>query len=270
MFKLLRKFWVIATVAAFSFSGLTSCSDDDEPTPESGTTPEVEEKLFPHGRYLIRGFKDIGFNQDGTVKGIVWGDNHVTFEYLEQTTSDSPDVIMTFGSILSHKIFLNDDGFVESMVEIYDDSVEANWEFKYNSDKQLNYLKRIDDEGANEIKFTYSDGDIVAIEGLRKGVAYASNKITYTNSTITSPRDNIGGFMYFTGIYIGGLIHLDLLYLAGLVGYPTKHLPVQTLMISGDKEMTTDFDWTLNSSNLPIVIYIKSGGEVEEATILWL
>ena len=274
MLKLMRKFWVIASIATLSVSGMTSCSDDDEPTPDPGTQPDVEEELFPHGRYLAQGMTDISFNEDGTVESIKWEElsEPITFEYYEPENADTPDVIMNINNVM-YNIFLNDAGFAEKIIEDRGSDKCGLFAIKYNADNQVNYVNYLtgsEDDRYIEMELDYSNGDIVSTTytWIESGEISRTTifKYAYTNSNITSPIDNIGGLMFFGYCYTPELLQFDFIYLAGFLGKSTKHLPAQML----EEEDMMSFDWKLNSTNLPTICKITFGDETNSTAITWL
>ena len=253
MLKFMRKFWVIASIAALTVSGFTSCSDDDDtPAPEP-ETPSVKDDMFPYGLYKTDDIEDIVCNSDGEVTKIKTEWYDYNFEYLNSNKDPNADVRITItGGYEGQQIEarLNDDGFISAMRAFLSDRdtalVQIDYEFRYNADYQLNYVKtRYKDGYEEEYNQIYSDGDIVAVQYADNN-GYESNW-GYGNTDLMHPTPilNKGGVMLWGEgcYYIDENNFFDYLYLAKLLGKPTKHLPLTDMEVS--------FDWTFNDDYLP-------------------
>ncbi|MDE7443882.1 MAG: DUF4595 domain-containing protein [Muribaculaceae bacterium] len=151
---------------------------------------------------------------------------------------------------------LNAQGYVSHALEVYsdDDTDTDTWDFGYNADGQLNYMKR--SEGDNEITtITYTNGNItkVSIVDDEDKIPDVS-EIAYTSTDVTTPLENKGGIMFWYYTFGVDMDEMEVIYYAGLLGKATKNLPVSMK----DGEDTSIFDWKLNSDKLPIKVTIDN------------
>lgn len=274
MFKNLKHYFVVASVALMVCATFTSCSDDDEEDLNGGIGNTVDvSAVFPKGNYKPSGVSNITYNSDGLVSSITndWG-GVVTFEYYNVTSrAEEAYVLMTIDGEYECKMTLNSAGYVKYCVEreLYDDEADIDyWWFEYNSDGQLKYMKR--SEGGNEVTtITYKNGDITDVKMVdedENNEVGTDVSISYTNSKVSSPIPNIGGVMLWDCCFYIDMDEMAYAYYAGLLGKSTKHLPVLLTDHDYDNE-TESFDWILNSDGLPIEMIWN--GEYTEETFTW-
>lgn len=274
MFKNLKNYIVVASVALLSCTALTSCSDDDEEDLNGGIGNTVDvNSVFPKGNYKPSGISNITYNSDGLVSSITddWG-GVVTFQYFNVTSrAEEAYVLMTIDGEYECKMTLNNAGYVKYCVEreLYDDEADIDyWWFEYNADGQLKYMKR--SEGGNEVtNITYKNGDITDVRMVYEDEnddVGTDVSISYTNSKVSSPIQNLGGVMLWDHCFYIDMDEMKYAYYAGLLGKSTKHLPVLLTDHDYDNE-TESFDWILNSDGLPIEMIWN--GEYTEETFTW-
>ncbi|MDE7473610.1 MAG: DUF4595 domain-containing protein, partial [Muribaculaceae bacterium] len=121
-------------------------------------------------------------------------------------------------------------------------------------------------EGDNEENFlTYSDGNIIKNERKENGKVERTTNVVYTNKTITTPLVNEGGIMEFDDAFELDMDEMNIAYYAGLLGKPTKNLPVGLVDISTSDDWETGeittytsyygLRWEMNGNGLPTAMY---------------
>lgn len=256
------KFVAMAACVALS-AGFTSCSDDDDDNNGGDVViPGSTSQVFPTGVPSdIDGMK-ISTDAQGRVTEIKDGNETTTFEYgtfsratefnAKMTVKDSeyPEDDMEF------YFQLNERGFVTYALEVYvnsTDSIDDEWRFGYNSDGQLNYMKR--SEGGNEVTtVTYTNGDITSVNFKDDEGENSVCDITYTNDDIKTPIANVSGLMLFDETFGIDMDEMSPAYFAGLLGRATKNLPLRKQW-KGESGYDL-FSWTLNSKNQPVKLTV--------------
>lgn len=249
---MLKNFRVLAAILCVATTaGFTSCDDDDDNNP--GTENIGPENVFPAGLPSQVDNMKITTNAEGKVTKIDNGYNVTEFKYGTFSRATTYQVIMTQYDT-EHPddkrtiyLQLNSDGFVSHALEVYADGDEDTWDFAYNQDGQLNYMKR--SEGGNEVtNVTYTNGDITKVSVRDDENNSSISNITYTSDSIKSPIDNKGAIMLFDETFGIDMDEMAEAYYAGLLGKATKHLPVKLEENNG----SSTFDWKLNASQLPV------------------
>lgn len=230
--------------------GFEACSgDDDEDNNSGGSNVKVNtSKVFTGGLPKSIDGMLMTYNSDGTLASISGDGTSVSFEYGSGTRAVADNTVrMTIyedGELFATcDMTLNADGYVKSCTETdYDGDVET-WAFGYNSDGQLNYMKR--SEGGNELtSITYSNGNIVKTKTVSEEEPDESSEYSITYSDVA----NKGCIMLFDATLGIDMDEMEYAYYAGMLGKATKNLPKSNVDEEGD---TTNFTWTLNSNNLP-------------------
>lgn len=263
--KLLFLLTLILTGLTFS-----SCSDDDDDNnnDKGGSTNFGPKHVFTGDlpKTIIRA--TIKYNSNGLCEEI--SNSHVkyTFEYPSQTKSISSfkTVIMKYNDFddpedsYTVEFTIGSNGFASKALQTYVDKSIDTWEFKYNSDEQLNYMKR--SEGDNEVTtITYTNGNITGIkmESDDKSEGIYTTSIEYTSKTYPNGIENKGCIMFFETTFGVDMDEMDIAYYAGLLGRGTKKLPlkmVEKYSNTTDTD-TTVFDWTLNTKGYPTKLSFK-------------
>lgn len=264
------------TVAIALSAGFVSCSDDnDGPAPVSGV-----ETVFPMGVPESAGGYAIKTNSNGQITEMSDEDETIRFEYGSFSRATNFQVRMTVTDkedptdVMTLYLQLNDKGFVQYALETYSDSNDTDeWRFTYNNDGQL--LTMLRSEGGNELTtITYTNGDITNVITTDESedtsdLPSAPYLISYTNSTISTPIDNIGGVMMFDETFGVDMDEMAPAYYAGLLGTATKHLP----LVQKHRDTVANFVWTLNDKNLPVKLVsttvYDSWTESYEYTFAW-
>lgn len=180
------------------------------------------------------------------------------------------DILMTCQDIGAKcYLRLGTNNFVESCFEVYDDGETDTWSFEYNSDGQL--LKMTRSEGDNEVtEMTYADGDIVKVVMTGE----EENDVTefsYTSEDVTQPISNANKIMLYDDFFYIDMDELGNAYFAGLLGNPTRHLPVTR--ISSDKSnedlVVETFTWNIDANNNLITVTSYDGPYKDTTTFTW-
>lgn len=245
-----RKGILLLMAGALSMGFVACGNDDSEGTEgEGGKVIVNPSNVFTGERPKVVAGMSMSYNDAGLVTEINDIDGEkITFEYQNVTRVGGKEydvkMIVVDRETYVFNMQLNEQGFVKHCDEDSD-----TWDFGYNDDGQLNYMKR--SEGGNEVtKVTYQNGDAVKMtmvseDGPDTGM---ETTILYTSDEVKTPIENKGCLMPFD---IGLRVDMDEMkyaYYAGLLGKATKHLPVK------NKDFT--LNWTLNNAGYPIKLVI--------------
>lgn len=249
------KFIALAACAAVTVS-LASCSDDDN-EPDVVVPGTTVEEVFPEGVPSSVAGSVITTNEKGQVTSIKDGSETVSFKYGTFSRGTDFDVLMEIrdseypNDDIDLYLQLNDKGFVKYALEVYKGGYsDDEWWFEYNSDGQLDCLKRT--EGDNEVtRITYTNGNATTISVTSDDHQTPSvDEISYTSDLVKTAIVNKGGIMLFDTTLGVDMDEMEVAYYAGLLGKATKNLPVKR-QHKGESDYQT-FDWTLNTSGLPV------------------
>lgn len=269
------------------FTGLTfsSCSSDDDgdDNNDGGSSTSFGPKnVFTEDLPKTIGYSTITYNSDGLLEEISNDHGKFTFEYPAETKSTAianPTTVIMKVDYTEYaednftvKFTIGTNGFASSALQTYADTSTDSWEFKYNSDGQLNYMKR--SEGDNEVTtITYANGNItgIKVESDDKDAEIYTTSIEYTSETHPNGIENKGCIMLFD-ITIGiDMDEMDVAYYAGLLGRPTKKLPLKKIENESDSDetYTTIFDWTINTKGYPTKLSFKDSEDDESVNFGW-
>jgi hypothetical protein len=239
----------------FLLTGLLSCSDDNNDTSPSNNNYGPK-NVFTGELPKSVGNATLKYNSDGLLEEI--SDNKyekITFEYPPKTKSTNI-VIMKVIDLENEKysyIFnleIGDNGFIKNAIETYFDNSTDTWEFKYNSDGQLNYMKR--SEGGDEVTtIAYTNGNITSSKTQEAEEDGYSATIIYTSNN--KAIENKGCIMLFDETLGIDMDEMNYAYYAGLLGRSTKHLPLENERASVGETNTYRhiFNWALNKEGYP-------------------
>lgn len=268
------KFFAMGLVSLLGLS-LASCSDDPETVSEPTT-----ENVFTAGLPSSVDGASFTTNEKGQLTKIVDGTTNITFEYgtftpsrannftvlMKERDSEYPDE----GSDIYMEI--NQQGFVSYAYQIYiddDDDVDE-WWFEYDSNGQLTRLKRT--EGGDDFKITYANGDIDKVTLLEDDGDYREYTFKYTNTEYTKVVANKGCVMLFDDFFEIDMDEMGVAYYAGLLGKPTKNLPMGYSEIGkeGSSSYTSEqtYHWVFNTNNLPTKFW-EGDYESDGVTFSW-
>lgn len=240
---------------------LASCSKDNSDEPEQkmvNGTDVNPRNVFPLGLPKKISEKVLTLNEKGQLIQLAEpnDDERITFEYKDVAlgSTQAPQVILTETDEPDkhvYELYLNRDGFVTHAKETYyrNDHIagKATWDFAYNADNQLKDAKCSADK--KHIVLEYQNGNVVKTTTTTVGKPTEVTTITYATAS-TRPIENKTGVMLFAATLDADLDYIEAAYYAGLLGKPSKNLPLQSEK-SGDK---ATFKWTLDSNGYPTAL----------------
>lgn len=266
----------ILAMTAFAATAVTiaSCSDEDDPIKPDIPEPSPSEVFIEGLPKTVNGAAIKG-NDKGQVTSIESATEKVTFTYGPVSRATIYDGLMTITDKTEPnekptQIYFNLDsnGFITYALEIDGDGDTDTWNFSYNSDRQLNYMKR--SEGDETFNITYTNGDITSIRKSEPGERDETYTVAYTTPMVTEPIANSGAVMLFDQTFEIDLDEMQYAYFAGLLGKATRHLP---LVVTDDlyPNETTSMEWTLNANGLPtsVVVYDSYDPVGQRCTFTW-
>lgn len=233
----------------------SSCSsdNDDNGTEAAGVLSGNPQNVFTGKLPSTFSGYNVNYDAKGRVTSLTTSDQTVTFVYNNGTRASKTDwdVKMINDDCILY-IQLNKQGFAKEVYEEYTDKEEENetdtWKFDYNAQGQLAYMYRSEDESVTNIEYT--NGDITKVtdtEGDASERDVYTTTIFYTNDTYSSPIDNKGCVMLFDDMFEIDMDEMGPAYIAGLLGHPTKHLPVG----NKDDGEPTNFVWKFDTKGYP-------------------
>lgn len=240
---------------------LASCSKDNSDEPEQkmvNGTDVNPRNVFPLGLPKKISEKVLTLNEKGQLIQLAEpnSDEKITFEYkaVALGSTQAPQVILTETDEPDkhvYELYLNRDGFVTHAKETHyrNDHIagKATWDLAYNADNQLKDAKCSTDK--KHIVLEYQNGNVVKTTTTAAGKPTEVTTITYATAS-TRPIENKTGVMLFATTLDADLDYLEAAYYAGLLGKPSKNLPLQSEK-SGDK---ANLKWTLDSNGNPTAL----------------
>ena len=240
---------------------LASCSKDNSDEPEQkmvNGTDVNPRNVFPLGLPKKISELVLTLNEKGQLIQLAEpnDDERITFEYKDVAlgSTQAPQVILTETDEPDkhvYELYLNRDGFVTHAKETHyrNDHIagKATWDLAYNADNQLKDAKCSTDK--KHIVLEYQNGNVVKTTTTAAGKPTEVTTITYATAS-TRPIENKTGVMLFATTLDADLDYLEAAYYAGLLGKPSKNLPLQSEK-SGDK---ANLKWTLDSNGNPTAL----------------
>ena len=259
----MRKLFQLALMVTLTVGTtmMASCSKDnsDEPEQKMVNGPDVNPRnVFPLGLPKKISETVLTLNEKGQLIQLAEpnGDERITFEYKDVAlgSTQAPQVILTETDEPDkhvYELYLNRDGFVthakETHYHIDHIAGKATWDFAYNADNQLKDVKCSADK--KHIVLEYQNGNVVKTTTTTVVKPTEVTTITYATASIR-PIENKTGVMLFGATLDADFDNLEAAYYAGLLGKPSKNLPLQSEK-SGDK---ATFKWTLDGNGNPTVL----------------
>lgn len=259
----MRKLFQLALMVTLTVGTtmMASCSKDNSDEPEQkmvNGTDVNPRNVFPLG--LPKKISEIvlTLNEKGQLIQLAEpnGDERITFEYKDVAlgSTQAPQVILTETDEPDkhvYELYLNRDGFVTHAKETHyrNDHIagKATWDFAYNADNQLKDVKCSADK--KHIVLEYQNGNVVKTTTTTAGKPTEVTTITYATASIR-PIENKTGVMLFGATLDADFDNLEAAYYAGLLGKPSKNLPLQSEK-SGNKATSK---WTLDSNGNPTAL----------------
>ena len=240
---------------------MASCSKDNSDEPEQkmvNGTDVNPRNVFPLGLPKKISELVLTLNEKGQLIQLAEpnDDERITFEYKDVAlgSTQAPQVILIETDESDkhvYELYLNRDGFVNHAKETHyrNDHIagKATWDFAYNADNQLKDAKCSTNK--KHIVLEYQNGNVVKTTTTAAGKPTEVTTITYATAS-TRPIENKTGVMLFGATLDADLDNLEAAYYAGLLGKPSKNLPLQSEK-SGDKAMSK---WTLDSNGYPTAL----------------
>ena len=266
----LFQFALMVTLTA-GIAMMASCSKDNSDEPEQkmvNGTDVNPRNVFPLGLPKKISENVLTLNEKGQLVQFAEpnSNDRATFEYKDVAlgSTQAPQVILTETDEPDkhvYELYLNRDGFVTHAKETrYSNNLthaketrysnnhsvgKATWDFAYNADNQLKDVKCSADK--KHIVLEYQNGNVVkTTTTTATGKPTEVTTITYATAS-TRPIENKTGVMLFAATLDADFDNLEAAYYAGLLGKPSKNLPLQSEK-SGDK---ATFKWTLDGNGNP-------------------
>ena len=259
----MRKLFQLALMVTLTVGTtmMASCSKDNSDEPEQkmvNGTDVNPRNVFPLGLPKKISEKVLTLNEKGQLVQFSQpnSNDRATFEYKDVAlgSTQAPQVILTETDEPDkhvYELYLNRDGFVTHAKETHysNDHIagKATWDFAYNADNQLKDVKCSADK--KHIVLEYQNGNVVKTTTTTVVKPTEVTTITYATASIR-PIENKTGVMLFATTLDADFDNLEVAYYAGLLGKPSKNLPLQSEK-SGDK---ATFKWTLDSNGNPTVL----------------
>ena len=259
----MRKLFQLALMVTLTVGTtmMASCSKDNSDEPEQkmvNGTDVNPRNVFPLGLPKKISEKVLTLNEKGQLIQLAEpnDDERITFEYKDVAlgSTQAPQVILTETDEPDkhvYELYLNRDGFVTHAKETHyrNDHIagKATWDFAYNADNQLKDVKCSADK--KHIVLEYQNGNVVKTTTTTVVKPTEVTTITYATAS-TRPIENKTGVMLFGATLDADFDKLEAAYYAGLLGKPSKNLPLQSEK-SGDK---ATFKWTLDSNGNPTAL----------------
>lgn len=266
----------VAITLSMTFS---SCSNDNADENKASNNNEVNpSNVFTGDRIQKAGTMAFTYDKDGFVTSINDDGSNVTFQYVAATRSgrQCKEVIITIPGDDAEPSYtitcqIGNNGFISSGI---DSSDHDTWAFEYDGDGHL--IKMVRSEGNNTVStMTYKDGDIVSSTEIDDDDIAAEKKgsnatISYTSANYATPIENKGGVMEFDEMFNVDMDEMSYAYYAGLLGKPTKHLPLACNRTYDSAEGETGDEllamvWTFNKEGYPTQLkYTEDGIPVDD------
>ena len=259
----MRKLFQLALMVTLTVGTtmMASCSKDNSDEPEQkmvNGTDVNPRNVFPLGLPKKLSKIVLTLNEKGQLVQFSQpkSNDRATFEYKDVAlgSTQAPQVILTETDEPDkyvYELYLNQDGFVTHAKETHysNDHIagKATWDFAYNADNQLKDVKCSADK--KHIVLEYQNGNVVKTTTTTVVKPTEVTTITYATASIR-PIENKTGVMLFATTLDADFDNLEVAYYAGLLGKPSKNLPLQSEK-SGDK---ATFKWTLDGNGNPTVL----------------
>lgn len=259
----MRKLFQLALMVTLTVGTtmMASCSKDNSDEPEQkmvNGTDVNPRNVFPLGLPKKISEKVLTLNEKGQLIQLAEpnDDERITFEYKDVAlgSTQAPQVILTETDEPDkhvYELYLNRDGFVTHAKETHyrNDHIagKATWDLAYNADNQLKDAKCSTDK--KHIVLEYQNGNVVKTTTTTVGKPTEVTTITYATASIR-PIENKTGVMLFGATLDADFDNLEAAYYAGLLGKPSKNLPLQSEK-SGNKATSK---WTLDSNGNPTAL----------------
>ena len=245
-------------LSALMAIALVSCGSNDE-TDTPQPAPVGPKRAFTKVPKSIAGSE---FKTDASGRLVGFSGGSETYAYtLDYNTKankgkNEPDVVITqtedgvIGTIT--KVFLNEKGYVKhAEMQQYDKDKKPyppySYDLTYNADDHIQTVIETDKNRKSITTISYKDGDIVGCTD-KIGTETRTYVTHYTSKEVTTPIVNKGGLMLYD-LFGVDIDELEIAYFAGMMGKPTRHLPLG-YSLNGKKQNTVT--WKLDKEGYPI------------------
>lgn len=237
---------------------LVSCGSNDE-TDTPQPAPVGPKRAFTKVPKSIAGSE---FKTDASGRLVDFSGGSKTYAYtLDYNTKankgkNEPDVVITQtkdGLIETiTKVFLNEKGYVKhAEMQQYDKDKKPyppySYDLTYNADDHIQTVIETKENRKSITTISYKDGDIVSCTD-KIGTETDTYVTHYTSKEVTTPIVNKGGLMLYD-LFGVDIDELEITYFAGMLGKPTRHLPLGYSW-NGKKQNTVT--WKLDKEGYPI------------------
>ena len=245
-------------LSALMAIALVSCGSNDE-TDTPQPAPVGPKRAFTKVPKSIAGSE---FKTDASGRLVGFSGGSETYAYtLDYNTKankgkNEPDVVITQtedGLIWTiTKVFLNEKGYVKhAEMQQYDKDKKPyppySYDLTYNADDHIQTVIETDKNRKSITTISYKDGDIVGCTD-KIGTETRTYVTHYTSKEVTTPIVNKGGLMLYD-LFGVDIDELEIAYFAGMMGKPTRHLPLG-YSLNGKKQNTVT--WKLDKEGYPI------------------
>ena len=245
-------------LSALMAIALVSCGSNDE-TDTPQPAPVGPKRAFTKVPKSIAGSE---FKTDASGRLVGFSGGSETYAYtLDYNTKankgkNEPDVVITQtedGLIWTiTKVFLNEKGYVKhAEMQQYDKDKKPyppySYDLTYNADDHIQTVIETDKNRKSITTISYKDGDIVSCTD-KIGTETNTYVTHYTSKEVTTPIVNKGGLMLYD-LFGVDIDELEIAYFAGMMGKPTRHLPLG-YSLNGKKQNTVT--WKLDKEGYPI------------------
>lgn len=165
----------------------------------------------------------------------------VTFNYLDDKTIR---VVASYpGEYTTYHLDLNDDGYIQSCKRSYhgEGTWTDHWDFEYNQEGQLKYVKCNRVDGNDVWKITYQNSNAISVSGT------VSSSISYGDL------EGQGSWILYDwmcGVDFDD--EMEIFGLLGLFGKPSKNLP----SVNISDGYTLYYNWSLDADGYPNKLFV--------------
>ena len=260
-------------LSALMAVALVSCGSNDE-TDTPQPAPVGPKRVFTKVPKSIAGSE---FKTDASGRLIGLSGSSEAYAYtLDYNTKankgkNEPDVVITqtedgvIGTIT--KVFLNEKGYVKhAEMQQYDKDKKPyppySYDLTYNADDHIQTVIETNKNRKSITTISYKDGDIVSCTD-KIGTETNTYVTHYTSKEVTTPIVNKGGLMPYS-LFGVDVDELDIAYYAGMLGKPTRHLP---LGYSWNGKRQNTVTWKLDKEGYPIQCKVVVHSERDHTSI---
>lgn len=162
------------------------------------------------------------------------------------------------------ELTLNEAGYIVKAVESENGKVEATYTFTYDADGQLINMEKTEpgySQSVESYAYTWTNGDITAVKMVES--EYGDVPETITVTITPSDIENKSSLMLYDAYYGLDIDELEHAYFAGLLGRPSKHLPLEASAYENGNLRKSTCTWTLDGKGFPSKVFIDIDDVIE-------